>query len=48
MTFLRMTKGLAVTLTMANAVIWTWQGHWIAGLMIFGFALAANRWLPEE
>lgn len=43
-----MTKGLAVTLTMANAVIWTWQGHWIAGLVIFGFALAANRWLPEE
>lgn len=45
---LRLTKGLAVMLTAANAVVWTYTGHWFAGLLILAFAIAANRWLPEE
>jgi hypothetical protein len=48
MAFLRLTKGLAVALTVANAIVWAWQGHWLVGICIGFAAFLAARYLPEE
>jgi hypothetical protein len=48
MILLRATKTLAIFLTLVDAVLWTYQGHRVVGLLMLAVAVLAMRFLPEE